>query len=503
MPPHLSISRELGDAAFLAIRLALGLTLICVLAICIRRAIVTFAGEGARQLGRRRWRLAGANLLAVLVLEGAKGPVEKILRAVGDAIGPVAVIPDPGWWGDSLIGLYHTAAAGLVLVLAIQLVGALYWWVEARRAAWIVWIRRVRGATAATDIRADLLDAVGRLNRAIRALLLTGLLLSFLTVALRLFPGTAPIVGAMLLYVADPAREIGLAILRYVPNLGYLTVIGGLGWVALRVLRYLFRALESGSLVLRGFHAEWAEPTYKLSRTLLLLFLLMVSFPYLPGSGSQFFQGFSVFLGALLTLGSAGAIGNIVAGTVLTYTRAFHPGDMVRLGDTYGVVLEKTLLVTRVRTVENVEVTIPNGSVLSGSVVNFSAPTAAGGVILTVRAGIGYDVDWRTVHRLMLDGAGQTPHILADPPPQVWQTDLGDYAVQYELRAWTDQPVAMFETHSTLRRNVLEAFNRAGVEIMTPSILAHRDASGLAIPREAFPDRPARGGIAVHMDRRE
>jgi len=501
MMPQGTISRELAEAAFLAIRLVLGLVLLTVLAVWVRRAIVTFAGEGYRQLGRRKWQLAGANLLAMILIELAQGPVEKTLKAVGDAIGPVAVIPDPGWLGGALIGLYHTGAAALGLMLAIQLVGTLYWGVETRLDGWRARIRAAKGAGAAKDVRADLLEAVGRLNRAIRALLLAGLLLSFLTVTLRLFPATSPVVGAILLWIADPARDIGLAILHYLPNLGYVTVIGLVGWLALRLLRYLFRALGSGSLTIRGFHPEWAEPTYKLSRTLLLLFLLMVSFPYLPGSGSQFFQGFSVFVGALLTLGSAGAIGNIVAGTVLTYTRAFHPGDMVRLGETYGVVIEKNLLVTRLRTIENEEVTIPNGSVLSGSVVNFSAGTTAGGFVLTVRAGIGYDVDWRTVHRLMLDGAGQTPHILADPTPQVWQRDLGDYAVQYELRAWTNQPVAMFETHSTLRRNVLDAFNRAGVEIMTPSILAHRDASGLAIPPEAFPDRPTRGGIAVNVDR--
>lgn len=106
-------------------------------------------------------------------------------------------------------------------------------------------------------------------------------------------------------------------------------------------------------------------------------------------------------------------------------------------------------MVTSLRTLAHEEVTIPNGSVLASSVVNFSAGAAAGGFVLTVRAGIGYDVDWRTVHRLMLEGAAQTQHILADPAPQVWQTNLGDYAVQYELRVWTDQPVAMFEIHST------------------------------------------------------
>jgi small-conductance mechanosensitive channel len=478
-----TISREVAEAAFVTIRMALGLALVIVLAICVRRAILTFAGAGYRHLGRRKWRLAGANVLAVVLLELARAPVERMLTGLAGAIGPVVVIPDPQWLGAALIGLYHTGAAALTLVLTIQLVGALHWGVEARRDVWRARIGPAQAAGAARD----------------RTVLLTGLLLSFLTVALRFFPRTAPVVDAVRLYLAEPARTIGLAIAQYLPNLGYLTVIGFLGWLALRLLRHMFSALGSGNLVIRGFLPEWAEPTYKLSRTLLLLFLLMVSFPYLPGAGAQFFP---VFVGALVTLGSAGAIGNIVAGTVLTYTRAFHVGDRVRLGETYGVVIEKTLLVTRVRTIDNEEVTIPNGTVLAGAVVNYSARATAGGLVLTVRAGIGYDVDWRTVHRLMHEGAAQTEHILADPAPQVWQKDLGDYAVHYELRASTNRPEAMLEIRSALCRNVLDAFNRAGVEIMTPSILAHRDASGLAIPQDAFPQRSPRRGIAVEVDGR-
>jgi small-conductance mechanosensitive channel len=501
MPAQASISHDLAEAAFLAIRLVLGLALSAVLAVCARWAIITFAGQHYRQLGGRKWRLAGANLLALALLELGRGPVEKLLRTLAGAVGPVAVIPDPHWLGHVLVGLYHTVAATLGLVLAIQFVGALYWGVEGRLEAWAARIKSAQAAGAAKDLRADLLDAIRWLNRTVRALLVTGILLAFLAVDLRLFPRTAPVVETILRDVANPAGVVGLAIVNYLPNLAYLAVIGLLGWLSVRLLRHIFDLLGSGSLVIRGFYPEWAASTYKLCRTLALLFLLMVSFPYLPGAGSQFFQGFSIFLGALLTLGSAGAIGNVVAGTLLTYTRAFHAGDMVRLGETCGVVIEKTLLVTRLRTIENETVTIPNGSVLAGSVVNFSAGATAGGFVLTLRAGIGYDVDWRTVHRLMLEGAAQTQHILTEPAPQVWQTNLADYAVQYELRAWTNQPVAMFETHSTLRRNVLDAFNRAGVEIMTPSILGHRDASGLAIPPEAFPKQAPRRGIAVDVER--
>ena len=153
---------------------------------------------------------------------------------------------------------------------------------------------------------------------------------------------------------------------------------------------------------------------------------------------------------------------------------------------------------TRLRTARNEEVSIPNGNVLATSVLNYSAG-AKEGLALTVVAGIGYDVDWRKVHELMIEGARATERILTEPAPFVVQTALGDYAVNYELRAYTNEPVHMFRTLSVLRANVLDAFNRAGVEIMTPSILAHRDASNLAVPQEQFPNRTKPGGIAVDI----
>ena len=497
MTPETMLSGELARSLFLLIRVVLGLATMAVLAVCVRQAILTFAGARHHQLGRRKYWWAGLCLLTVGILEVLQRPAEIALTALGRWLGSFRVFPDPNWPAATLIAIYHALAATLVLILAIQGVGAVYWGVQSRLEAW----------HSRTSPRADLyfhlLIAARKLNHILRAALLTGMLVTYVLVVLRLFPLTADIVLAGESYLGTPAQEVALAIIGYLPNLGYLVVIGALGWLALRLLRYVFDALSTGSLTLRGFRRDWAEPTYKLVRTLLLLFLLMVSFPFLPGAGSQFFQGFSLFVGALITLGSASAIGNIVAGTVLTYTGAFRIGDMVQIGGTYGIVIEKTLLVTRVRTVENEEVTIPNSSVLSSAVVNFSSQTAKGGVILRVSAGIGYAVDWRTVHRLMVDAAGQTQHVLEDPAPRVWQTNLGDFAANYELRAWTKRPEVMFETLSSLRRNVLEAFNRAGVEIMTPSVRAHRDASDVAIPPEIFPTRGPARGIAVDVDRKE
>ena len=64
------------------------------------------------------------------------------------------------------------------------------------------------------------------------------------------------------------------------------------------------------------------------------------------------------------------------------------------------------------------------------------------------------------------------------------QESLGDYAVVYELRAHTDDPMANIQTQSDLRRNVLDAFNRAGVEIMTPAVNAVRNSVEPTIPAE-------------------
>jgi small-conductance mechanosensitive channel len=227
-------------------------------------------------------------------------------------------------------------------------------------------------------------------------------------------------------------------------------------------------------------------PTYRLVRTLWLLFLLMVIYPYLPGSDSKFFQGFSLFAGALVTFGSAGAIGNIVAGVLLTYTNAFRLGDVVRIGESMGTIVGKTLLVTRIRTSFNEELTLPNANVLANTVTNFSSNITKGGVALAVPAGIGYDVDRQQVARLMLESAYRTSHILRVPAAVVLQVGLGDYAVQYELLAYTNRPDLFLVTHSELRGNVLDSFNKAGVEIMTPSVVAHRDASKLAIPDRDF-----------------
>jgi small-conductance mechanosensitive channel len=266
------------------------------------------------------------------------------------------------------------------------------------------------------------------------------------------------------------------------PNIFYIAAIVLITRYALRGVHALFSAVGDGAITFKEFHRDWAEPSYKIVRVLLLAFAAVVVFPYLPGARSDAFKGVSLFLGVLFSLGSSSAIGNMVAGVVLTYTRAFQIGDRVKIGETIGDVTEKTLLVTRVRTIKNVEITIPNGTVLGAQVVNYTTLAATRGLILNTAVTIGYDAPWRTVHELLIAAAARTEHLAPEPAPFVLQTSLDDFYVTYEINAYTARADLMAVIYSRLHENIQESFNAAGVEIMSPHYGALRDGNPTTIP---------------------
>jgi small-conductance mechanosensitive channel len=228
-------------------------------------------------------------------------------------------------------------------------------------------------------------------------------------------------------------------------------------------------------------------------KVVVVMATIMLVYPFLPGAGSEVFKGFSLFVAAMFTLGASSSVSNMISGIILTYTRSFRLGDRIHVGGTTGDVIMRGLFVTRLRTIYNEEVTVPNNVALGGRVVNYTAGVKAGGLALGVTAGIGYDVDWRQVHELMKSAARATDDVLDDPEPIVLQSDLGDFAVAYELMAWTDDASQMARTRSALRQNVLNQFNEAGVEIMTPVVNAVRNSVEPAIPKSysAEPTPPA------------
>ncbi len=307
----------------------------------------------------------------------------------------------------------------------------------------------------------------------------------YVSLVLGIFPSTRALSDTLFAYTVSGMRATGRAFAEYAPNLFMIALIAAITHYALKACRYVFQGFETGMLTVSGFYREWASPTYKIVRLLLLAAAAVVVFPYVPGHDSPAFKGVSIFFGVLLSFGSAGAVGNIVSGVLLTYTRAFQVGDRVRIADTLGDVTETTLLATHVRTVKNEDVTVPNSLVLSSHIVNFNC--RAGALILHTGVTIGYDAAWRTVHQLLISAAVATEHILADPPPFVLQTGLDDFYVHYQINAYTDTPSKMVTIYSELFQNIQDKFNEAGVEICSPHFASLRDGNRIAIPDDYVP----------------
>ncbi len=298
-------------------------------------------------------------------------------------------------------------------------------------------------------------------------------------------------------YIVGPLLNVFTAFIGYLPQLFFIVVIVFVTRGLVKIIKALFTEVGRGAISLPGFHVEWAQPTYKIVRFLIFVFAAIIIFPYLPGSDSPAFQGISVFLGILFSLGSSSAISNIVSGIVLTYMRPFNEGDRVKIADTTGDVVEKTLLVTRIRTVKNVDITIPNAMVLGSHIINFSSSAKARGLILHTTVTIGYDVPWRKVHELLIAAAVATEHILEEPAPFVLQTRLDDFYPTYELNAYTGEPNLMSGIYSALHQNIQDTFNAAGVEIMSPHYSAVRDGNQVALPPEYLPKSYTAPGFRI------
>jgi small-conductance mechanosensitive channel len=487
-----------ADSAFRMIRfLAQILTFLAALLACRWGMRSFLLNRGGRS---DRWRnsYSAVNLGLLVALFLLRGPAEKLLTAIGAWIGRFLPSSDFGWPAATLIGLYYVVLASLILFLAIYVVGLVYRIGDRRVDAWQARLRASGTVESHPRFHASRVFRIG--VHLFFTVLATALVLVYFLYGFAIFPRTRIFTDVLLKFLGPAFRDMSESFENYVPNLGYLFVIVLFGWVLQKALKYFFTSIQRGDIAFADFPVEWAEPTYKLSRTALILLGLMVSLPYLPGAHSPFFRGFSLFFGALVTFGSSGVIGNLFAGILLTYQRAFRLGDVVRIEGVYGRVTEKTLLITRVVTAGNEHVTIPNSKVLADSVTNFSVHGQGKGFALGITATIGYDVDWRIVQRLLLEGAARTQQIATEPAPRALVNSFGNYSVEYELRTWTKTSEEIFETGAALRQNVLDAFADAGVEIMTPTILSHRDASALAVPAERFPNRSQPAGIRIHLD---
>ena len=299
-----------------------------------------------------------------------------------------------------------------------------------------------------------------------------------------IFPQTKGLAYQIFSYIWNPIKNILVGIVDYIPNLFAILIICFAVKYLVRLVHYLSREVEAGRLKFGGFYPDWAMPTYHIIRFLLYAFMIAMIYPYLPGAKNGVFQGISVFVGLIISLGSSTVIGNVIAGRVITYMRPFKLGDRIQLNDTTGNVIEKTPLVTRIKTPKNEVVTIPNSFIMSSHTVNYSASAREYGLIIHSEVTIGYDVPWRQVHQLLIEAALNTPGVIDDPRPFVLETSLSDWYPVYQINAYIREADKLAQIYSDLHQNIQDRFNEAGVEIMSPHYMAMRDGNESTIPKD-------------------
>ena len=129
---------------------------------------------------------------------------------------------------------------------------------------------------------------------------------------------------------ARPLSRLGSGLLAQLPDLAFLLVLYLVTRWLLGPGPALLRGGGEGPRRALGFEPEWALPTYRIVRIAVVAFALVVAYPYIPGSRSAAFQGISIFLGVMFSIGSSSFIANIIAGYSMIYRRAFRVGDRIR-----------------------------------------------------------------------------------------------------------------------------------------------------------------------------
>ena len=373
----------------------------------------------------------------------------------------------------------------VLLIILITLINKLFRLLSQRMALWQeIIMKRLHLKEYAFFNRQRQLSILLVMLKMLRWLLILVMFMAMLLSIFYLLPWTKAFSVSILGFVLNPLKNILVSIWDYVPNLITIIVILIVSRLIIRLFKFIKSEIEKETLKIPGFYPDWALPTFNIFRVLIIIFTIVAIWPYLPGSGSQVFQGVSVFFGLVFSLTSASALSNFMAGLTITYTRAFKMGDRVKIGEVTGDIIEKSMLVTKIRTIKNEEITVPNNKIMNSEVINYSTCAPDLGLIIHTTVTIGYDAPWRQVHELLIDAALHTELLLKQPKPFVLQTALNDFYISYQINAYTRSPNKLAGIFSHLHQNIQDAFNKAGVEIMSPHYKAIRDGNTIAVPEE-------------------
>ena len=157
--------------------------------------------------------------------------------------------------------------------------------------------------------------------------------------------------------------------------------------------------------------------------------------------------------------------------------RSFSNGDSIKVNDIVGDVVEKNLFTIKLKTSKNEIISIPNSSMLSANILNYTNSIKKDKLIITTTVMIGYDIAWQKVYECLINAALSTQNILDNPTPFVLQTKLDNFYVSYQVNAYVTTEKGMGSIYSELHQNIQDEFNKNGIEMVSPNFNNIKDFS--------------------------
>lgn len=427
----------------------------------VTKADEEFEGQDAPTLAKRIGERIKEEILAYRERRSEEGITESYMVAVG--------------W----------TAAFLIVTAALWL--ALRFLLKRMDKRIVAWVQRVEERTGKIAKREAIVSIAHMILRVIAFLIFVILLYRYLSQVLYSFPATRGFAAVLLEYFTGPILSVAQAIAEQIPDILMLAVIFVITRYLLKIVRVIFENIELGTIRIQSFEAGWIWPTYRIAKVAVIIFAVIIAYPYIPGSGTTAFQGITIFLGVILSFGSSSVMSNLLAGLFVIYRRSVNVGDWIKVKDLVGSVESITVLETLLRSMKNELISIPNSQLLGSEVVNYTRRGQTDGILLHTRVGIGYEEPQLKVEAMLLEATGRTAGLKTDPAPFVLRSELADFAVVYEVNACPDELDGLPKLESDLHANILDVFNENQVQIMTPSYIADPTVPKIAPMGDAKP----------------
>lgn len=257
--------------------------------------------------------------------------------------------------------------------------------------------------------------------------------------------------------IIEKALAYGLSILAAV-----LILVVGL-WSAKRIKIFFVKAMQKKEV----------EPTLIgfLSSMLYGALAIFVVISAIGKLGVQTTSFVAVIGAAGLAVGLAlqGSLSNFASGVLLILFKPFKAGDFVKAGGEAGVIVEVGILATEMKTPDNIQIIMPNSSIMGGSITNVSAyPTRR----IDMTIGVGYGDDLNKAKQIMEDLLAADERVLKDPAVTIAVANLGDSSVDFVVRPWV-KSADFWAVKFDFTKAVKEKFDAEGISIPYPQSQVH------------------------------